>query len=66
MNLAASFCDRQGDVADETVEEPQIAEFAKPLGDRRRGAHVDEEERALLDPGVVVAPGGESEQDAGA
>jgi len=30
------------------------------------GAHVDEQERALLDQGVVIAPGGEGEQHAGA
>ena len=48
------------------VEQTEIAQFAETLGDGGRGAHVDEQERALLDPGVMIASGGKGEQHAGA
>ena len=64
VNSAARFGDGERHVADKAVQQAEIPQFAEALGDGGRGAHVDEQERALLDPGVMIAPGGEGEQHA--
>jgi len=64
VNSAARFRDSERHVADKAVEQAEIAQFAEALGDGGRGAHVDEQERALLNPGVMIPPGGEGEQHA--
>ena len=46
------------------VEEVQKALLAEALGDRCGGAHVDEQQNALLTPRVVIAPGDEGEEHA--
>ena len=49
VDLAAGLGDSERHVGDETVEQIQNAQLADALGDRGRGAHVDEQQRALLD-----------------
>ena len=65
VDFAAALGDAARHVGDEAVEELQIAEFAQSLGDGGRGAHVDEQERPLLDARLVIAPRGECEEHAG-
>ena len=64
VNFAAGLRDGERHIGDEAVEQIEKPEFAEALGDRGRGAHVDEEQRALLDARMVVAPRGEGEERA--
>jgi hypothetical protein len=66
MDVAAGFGDGERHVGDKAVEQIEITQLAETLGDGGRGAQVDEEEGPLLDPGIVVAPGGEGEEHAAA
>src|SRR6185437_6314744 len=49
-------------IDDETIEQVQKAELAQALRDRSRGAHVDEQERPLLDARLIVAPRSKGEE----
>ena len=64
VDLAARLGDGERQVGDEAVEEVEEAQLAEALGDRGGGAHVDEQQRALLDARVVIAPRDEGEQHA--
>ena len=66
MDLAAVFADRLGDVGVECVEKVEKPLLAQSLRDRGRGPQVDEQQGAFLAPRLVIAPGGEGEENAGA
>ena len=65
MDLAAGLGDSERHVGDETVEQIQNAQLADALSNRGRGAHVDEQQRALLDTRMVVASRGKGEERSG-
>ena len=65
MDLAAGLGDSERHVGDETVEQIQNAQLTDALGNRGRGAHVHEQQRALLDTGVVIASRGKGEERSG-
>jgi hypothetical protein len=62
VNRATGFRDSERHIGYKAVEQTEITEFPEALGDGGRGAHIDEKERALFDPGIVISPGGEGEQ----
>jgi len=54
--LAVNLVGIQAAAWDVVPVEIEIPQFAEALGDGGRGAHVNGQERALLDPGVMIAP----------
>ena len=64
VDLAARFDDGERQVRDEAIEEVHEAQLAEALRDRGGRAHVDEQQRALLDARAVIASGDEGEEHA--
>ena len=64
MNDAALRHERLRDIGNKAVEEVEEASLAETLGEGRRGFHIDEQQRALLDAGPAVAAGDEIKQHA--